>query len=47
MNRLYDVYARLTPEDVQQAASKYLVENGRTIVTLTGPAPATAAGGAQ
>ena len=47
MNRLYDVYARLTPEDVQKAASKYLRENARTIVTLTGPAPAAASGGAQ
>ncbi|HEY1338353.1 MAG TPA: pitrilysin family protein [Bryobacteraceae bacterium] len=37
MNRLYDEYAKLTPEDVQQAASKYLVEKSRTIVTLTGP----------
>ncbi len=43
MNRLYDLYARLTPEDVQNAASKYLVESARTIVTLTGPA----SGGAQ
>jgi zinc protease len=38
MNQLYDQYARLTPEDVQQAAAKYLVENNRTIVTLTGGA---------
>ena len=37
MNALYDQYAKLTPEDVQQAAAKYLVEKGRTIVTLTGP----------
>ena len=37
MNRLFDQYARLTPEDVQQAAAKYLVEKARTIVTLTGP----------
>jgi zinc protease len=43
LNRLYDMYAQLTPEDVQQAASRYLVDSGRTIVTLTGPA----AGGAQ
>jgi zinc protease len=38
MNALFDQYAKLTPEDVQQAASKYLVESGRTIVTLTGGA---------
>jgi zinc protease len=47
MNRIYELYARLTPEDVREAASKYLVESGRTIVTLTGPAPAAASGGAQ
>jgi zinc protease len=35
MNKLFDQYAALTPEDVQQVAAKYLVENGRTIVTLT------------
>jgi zinc protease len=35
INRLYAQYAALTPEDVRRAASKYLVENGRTIVTLT------------
>ncbi len=37
MNALYDQYAKLTPEDVQQAAAKYLVEKDRTMVTLTGP----------
>jgi predicted Zn-dependent peptidase len=37
INTLYDQYAKLTPEDVRNAASKYLVEKGRTIVTLTGP----------
>jgi zinc protease len=41
INHLYEQYARLTPEDVQQAAAKYLVEQGRTIVTLT------SAGGAE
>ena len=35
LNRLYDQYAALTPEDVQKAASKYLVEKDKTIVTLT------------
>jgi zinc protease len=34
MNKLYEQYARLTPQDVQQAATKYLMENARTIVTL-------------
>jgi zinc protease len=36
MNRLFDQYAGLTPEDVRQAAAKYLVEKSRTTVTLTG-----------
>jgi predicted Zn-dependent peptidase len=36
MNALFDQYAKLTPEDVQQAAAKYLVEKSRTIVTLAG-----------
>lgn len=38
VNRLYELYAAITPEDVQAVARKYLVERGRTIVTLTGPA---------
>jgi zinc protease len=38
LNSLYDQYASLTPEDIQKAAEKYLVENSRTIVTLA-PAP--------
>ncbi len=32
----FDEYGQLTPEDVRQAARKYLVEKSRTIVTLTG-----------
>jgi len=36
IEKLYGQLAQLTPEDVQQAAAKYLIENGRTIVTLTG-----------
>ena len=35
MNRIYEQYSQLTPEDVQKAAAKYLVKNSRTIVTLT------------
>ena len=38
LNRLYDLYAQLTPQDVQKAAARYLVDSGRTIATLTGPA---------
>ncbi len=36
VNRLYEVYASITPEDIRAAARKYLVADGRTIVTLTG-----------
>jgi zinc protease len=42
INRFYDMFARVTPEDVREAARRYLVESGRTIVTLTGK---TAGGG--
>jgi zinc protease len=38
IDRLFAIYAQLTPEDIRAAARKYLVESGRTIVTLTGPA---------
>jgi zinc protease len=41
-NRFYDTYAKLTPEDIQRAARKYLVDRNRTIVTLT-----SSAGGAK
>ena len=34
MNKFFDEYAALTPKDVQDAAAKYLTDNGRTIVTL-------------
>jgi zinc protease len=36
IDRLFEIYAQLTPEDIRAAAGKYLVESGRTIVTLTG-----------
>jgi zinc protease len=38
IDRLYGEYAQLTPEDVREVARKYLVEKGRTTVTLTGAA---------
>ena len=44
INRQFDQYTRLTPEDVQKVAGKYLVEAGRTIVTLTGPGPGSGGG---
>jgi zinc protease len=37
LNRFFDQYAALTPEDIQQAAAKYLTEKNRTVVSLTGP----------
>jgi zinc protease len=36
VNRLYDLYATVTPEDVQRVAKKYFVDEGRVIVTLKG-----------
>ncbi len=36
INRLYEIYDSVTPEDLQAVARKYLVDDGRTIVTLTG-----------
>jgi zinc protease len=38
INRIYEMYAAVTPADIQEIARKYLVENGRTIVTLSGGA---------
>ena len=40
INRLYALYAQLTPEDIRRAARDCFVERGRTIVTLTGKAGA-------
>jgi zinc protease len=37
IDRLYAQVAQLTPEDIQQAAGRYLIQNRRTVVTLTGP----------
>jgi zinc protease len=41
INKLFALYATLTPDDIRTAARKYLTDNERTIVTLTGK------GGAQ
>jgi zinc protease len=35
MNREYDNYDRLTPDDLQRAAKKFFTEKNRTIVTLS------------
>jgi zinc protease len=39
LNRQFEQYTRLTPEDVQAVAAKYLMEARRTIVTLTSASP--------
>jgi zinc protease len=35
VNRYYDMYAKLTPQDIQNVARKYLIDRNRTVVTLT------------
>jgi zinc protease len=35
LNKVYDIYTSITPEDIQQVAKKYFVEKRRTIVTLS------------
>jgi zinc protease len=40
INRYYDEYAKLTPQDIQNAARKYLIDKNRTVVTLTSTAGA-------
>lgn len=35
INKLYDMYDQITPEDIRAAAAKYFVESHRTIATLT------------
>ncbi|MDQ6677589.1 MAG: insulinase family protein [Acidobacteriota bacterium] len=39
INREYDLYASLTPADVQRVARQYLTDRNRTTVTLTGALP--------
>jgi len=36
INRLYTLYASVSPEDIQRVAKKYFTDKNRTIVTLTG-----------
>ncbi len=40
IDKLYAQYGSLTPDDLRESARKYLIESGRTIVTLTGAAGA-------
>ncbi len=35
INRYYEIYSKLTPDDLLRVAKKYLVEHNRTVVTLT------------
>lgn len=35
VNKIYDLYASITPEDIRDMAKKYFVEKHRTIVTLS------------
>jgi zinc protease len=36
LNRLFDLYAKVTPRDIQDAARKYFKPSNGTVVTLTG-----------
>ena len=36
INRLFDLYMQITPEDLRNVARKYFVESSRSTVTLTG-----------
>ena len=42
INKLFTLYESITPEDIRQAAQRYLVERNRTIVTLSPKAETTA-----
>ena len=42
INKLFTLYESITPEDIRQAAQRYLVELNRTIVTLSPKAETTA-----
>ena len=35
IDKRYELYSQITPEDVRAAARKYLIENGRSIITLS------------
>jgi predicted Zn-dependent peptidase len=34
LNRLFDTYQKVTPEDIREAVKKYFREESRTVVTL-------------
>jgi predicted Zn-dependent peptidase len=35
LNRLFETYQKVTPEDIRDAARKYFREESRTVVTLS------------
>jgi len=39
VNRKYELYMQITPEDIRQAARKYFNDDGRTVVTLATAPP--------
>lgn len=39
INRKYELYVQITPEDIRQAARKYFNDDGRTVVTLAAAPP--------
>jgi zinc protease len=47
IDRMYEQYDKLTPALIRAIARRYLSEDNRTIVTLTGPGGEAPAGGAQ
>jgi zinc protease len=38
VNKVYDLYDRVTPDDIQRVAQKYFAKENRTVVTLKGAA---------
>ena len=34
INKLFDLYGRITPEDIREMATRYFTEKNRTVVTL-------------
>jgi predicted Zn-dependent peptidase len=36
VNRLFGLYEKVTPQDIQEMAKKYFVRTASTVVTLTG-----------
>ncbi|MBD3414261.1 MAG: insulinase family protein [Candidatus Aminicenantes bacterium] len=36
INKLFDLYQKITPQDIQEMANKYFIKTNSTVVTLTG-----------